>query len=134
PDRAGTPQGRRPGAGPMSASRDSRPVTIGLVVPYAEDRVPDEASAMYPNVRFLARGVGVQSLTPAGYDAAVDNILPAGKELAAGGVDAIMVVGTSLSFYRGAGFNDQLTADIAAATGLPVSTMSTAIADGLRAV
>jgi Arylmalonate decarboxylase len=43
--------------------------TIGLVVPFATDMVPDEGLKMYPGVRFVARGVGVRSLTPTGYEA-----------------------------------------------------------------
>ena len=45
-------------------------VCIGLVVPFATDTVPDEGLQMYPGMRFRARGVGVRSLTPAGYDSA----------------------------------------------------------------
>ena len=43
--------------------------TIGLVVPFATDKVPDEGPQMYPDVRFIPRGVGVRALTPEGYDA-----------------------------------------------------------------
>jgi arylmalonate decarboxylase len=108
-------------------------VTIGLVVPFATDRVPDEGLQMYPGVRFLARGVGVRSLTPEGYDGAWDGILPAAEHLAKAGVDAIMVIGTSLTFYRGADLHDRLIEKLRALTGLPVSTMSQAVVDGLRA-
>ena len=45
----------------------SKDATIGLVVPFAEDKVPDEGRQMYPDARFLPRGVGVRSLTPEGY-------------------------------------------------------------------
>ncbi len=38
--------------------------TIGLVVPFAKDEVPDEGLQMYPGVRFVPRGVGVRALTP----------------------------------------------------------------------
>jgi arylmalonate decarboxylase len=106
--------------------------TIGLVVPFATDTIPDEGLAMYPGVRFMARGVGVRSLTPAGYDSACEAILPAAEHLAEQGVDAIMVIGTSLTFYRGADFHAQLMARLRAATGLPASTMSQAVVDGLR--
>ena len=106
--------------------------TIGLVVPFAKDEVPDEGLQMYPGVRFVPRGVGVRSLTPEGYDSAWEGILPAAEYLAEQGVDAIMVIGTSLTFYRGADFHDQLLEKLRAATGLPVSTMSQAVVDGLR--
>ena len=55
---------------------------IGLVVPFATDKVPDEGPKMYPDVTFIPSGVGVRALTPEGYDAAWDGILPAAKELA----------------------------------------------------
>jgi arylmalonate decarboxylase len=108
--------------------------TIGLVVPHSTDFVPPEGPAMYPGIRFVSRGVGVQRLTHAGYEAAMARVLPAAEELARENVAAIMVIGTSLTFYRGARFNAELIEKIKAATGLPVSTMSTAVVDGLRAV
>src|ERR1700688_1983296 len=71
-------------------------ITIGLVVPFADDRVPAEGPVMYPGVTFVARGVGVRALTPEGYEPAMAAILPAAEHLARQGVDAIMVIGTSL--------------------------------------
>ena len=44
----------------------SKPITIGLVVPFATDEVPFEGPIMYPGVRFIPRGVGVRNLTPEG--------------------------------------------------------------------
>lgn len=90
---------------------------------------------MYPDVEFVARGVGVQQLTHASYEQAMSRVIPAALDLAAQpGLDAIMVIGTSLTFYRGAAFNDELISKISSMTGLPTSTMSSAVADGLRAV
>lgn len=107
---------------------------IGLVVPWATDDVPSEAAEMYPGVRFIARGVGVKALTPEGYETAWHAIVPAAGRLAAEGASAIMVIGTSLTFYRGVAAHEQLLARLRDHTGLPVSTMSGAIVDGLRAV
>lgn len=107
---------------------------IGLVVPFANDRVPDEGLKMYPDVTFIPKGVGVRALTPEGYDAAWDGILPAAKYLASQGVDAIMVIGTSLTFYRGYEAHQNLLEQLRKETGLPVSTMSEAVVDGLRSV
>ena len=109
-------------------------VTIGLVVPFATDQVPAEGAIMYPDVRFIPRGVGVRALTPDGYSDAFDAIIPAADALAAKGVDAIMVIGTSLTFYRGPAAHDRLLENLRERTGLPVSTMSQAIIDGLREV
>jgi arylmalonate decarboxylase len=108
---------------------------IGLVVPFATDRVPLEGPMMYPEVTFIPRGVGVRALTPEGYDAAWDGIVPAAKELAKrGDLDAIMVIGTSLTFYRGYQAHQDLLAQLRRETGLPVSTMTEAVVDGLRSV
>lgn len=112
----------------------SNPVTIGLVVPFAADKVPFEGPIMYPGVRFIPRGVGVRALTPEGYDPAWNAILPAAESLAEQGVDAVMVIGTSLTFYRGPQAHARLLEELRERTGLPVSTMSQAIIDGLREV
>ncbi len=109
-----------------------REFSIGLVVPFATDTVPEEGRLMYPGVRFVPRGVGVRSLTPRGYDGAWEAILPAAEQLAGEGVDAIMVIGTSLTFYRGSDFHAELLERLRKATGLPVSTMSQAVVDGMR--
>src|ERR1700758_5074126 len=109
-------------------------ITIGIVVPFATDNLPVECALMYPDVRFIPRGVGVRALTPEGYAAAFDAIIPAAEELAAKGVDAIMVIGTSLTFYRGPQAHARLLPERRERTGLPVSTMSQAIIDGLREV
>jgi arylmalonate decarboxylase len=113
---------------------ERRDITIGLVVPFAADEVPAEGPIMYPGVRFIPRGVGVRALTPDGYDPAFNAIIPAAQELAAKGVDAIMVIGTSLTFYRGPEAHDRLLQELRRKTGLPASTMSQAIIDGLREV
>ncbi len=89
---------------------------------------------MYPGVRFIPRGVGVRALTPEGYEPAWNGILPAADYLAKQAVDAIMVIGTSLTFYRGPQAHARLIEDLRARTGLPVSTMSQALLDGLREV
>jgi len=103
-------------------------------VPFAADELPIECPIMYPGVRFMPRGVGVRALTPEGYDPAWNGILPAAEHLARQDVDAIMVIGTSLTFYRGPQAHARLLEDLRNRTGLPASTMSKAILDGLREV
>jgi arylmalonate decarboxylase len=111
-----------------------KPITIGLVVPFATDDVPFEGPLMYPGVRFIPRGVGVRNLTPEGYEPAWNGILPAAEYLAKQNVDAIMVIGTSLTFFKGPEAHDRLLEQLRQRTGLPVSTMSQSIIDGLREV
>lgn len=108
--------------------------TIGLVVPGQADRVPPEGLRLYPQARFLAHRTGVRSLTPQGYDAAIEKIVPASVRLAEQGAQAIMVIGTSLTFCRGPRFNEDLQGEIRHRTGLPASTMSTAVVDALQAL
>src|ERR1700728_719702 len=106
----------------------------GMICRPANTPVPLEAYLMYPSgIRFLATGVGLERMTPEGYDQVVDRIVPAAHNLAAGGANAIAVMGTSLTFYKGAAFNQQLQDSIKKATGLPVTTMSNGIVEGLRA-
>jgi arylmalonate decarboxylase len=108
---------------------------LGMIFPPVNTPVPPEAHLMYPSgVRFLATGVGLERMTPEGYDHVVGRIVPAAQKLAADGANAIAVMGTSLTFYKGAVFNQQLQDSIAKATGLPSTTMSTAIIEGLKAV
>ena len=113
----------------------TKDLTIGLVVPFATDQVPVEGPMMYPDVHFIPRGVGVRALDAGGLRRGLERH-PAGRGgiRAKQGVDAIMVIGTSLTFYRGYEAHQKLLQQLREATGLPVSTMSEAVVDGLRAV
>jgi arylmalonate decarboxylase len=107
---------------------------VGLVVPESVNAIPAEAAAMYPQLSFRAQGIGLKSLSTAGYDEAIERVVPAAQSLKGQGAQAIMVIGTSLTFYRGAAFNQRLTENLFAATGLRTSTMSGALVDGLEEV
>ena len=111
---------------------DARPV-LGLIAP-VEVSVPPEADILYPNVRFEAVSVGLKMMTPDGYDQVLERIAPAAQQLARAGAQAIALMGTSLSFYRGAAYNRELTRRIEAASSHPAVTMSTAVCNGLRGV
>jgi len=107
---------------------------LGMIFPPANYPVPPEATRMYPTgVKFLAIGVGLPSMTPEGYDSVIDKIVPSAMELKKQGADAISIMGTSLTFYKGAAFNKQLQDAVAKATGLPATTMSNGIIEGLKA-
>ena len=54
----------------------SKKLRIGLVVPFATDDIPLEGPLMYPDVEFIAKGVGVRSLTPEGYDVYAHGLKP----------------------------------------------------------
>ncbi len=117
-----------------AALANSAVPTLGLIFPVARP-VPPEGLAMYPTgVKFIVTDVGLKTMTPAGYDAVIDRIPRAGEKLAAQGANAVVLMGTSLSFYKGAAFNEHLTEMLKKATGLPVTTMSTGVIAGLKAV
>jgi arylmalonate decarboxylase len=107
---------------------------VGMIFPPANYPVPPEATLLYPSgVRFLAEGVGLERMTPEGYDKVIGRIVPAAQKLAQAGANAISIMGTSLTFYKGAAFNKELIQSVTKATGLPASSMSNGIVEGLRA-
>jgi arylmalonate decarboxylase len=118
-----------------TALHGAAPPALGLIFPPAGRGVPEEGLSMYPKrVKFLVEDLGLKTMTPDGYDAVLDRIAPTAQKLAKEGARAITLMGTSLSFYKGAAFNERLTESMKKATGLPAVTMSTAVVEGLRAV
>jgi len=117
---------------PTGAANEAK---LGLIFPPAGRGVPEEGLAMYgSSVEFLVEGLGLATMTPDGYEAVIDRIGPTAEKLAGRGAQAIALMGTSLSFYKGEDFNQRLTETIREATGLPAVTMSTAIIEGLKSV
>lgn len=113
---------------------DNRP-TIGLIVPPGAGDVPSDAALLYGDkVRFIARGLGIGGVSPAGFDPVVDTILDKARSLRDAGAQAISLMGTSISFYRGVAFTEDLRDAMHEATGLPCTTMSHAIVSALRAL
>ncbi len=107
---------------------------VGLIVPPSGDRVPVDGPVLYPQgVRFTAAGVGLQRLTPEGYESVIGKVADLARELAGRGAQAVSIMGTSLTFFKGHAFEQQLKDTIRQATGLPASTMSTGVVEGLRA-
>jgi arylmalonate decarboxylase len=112
------------GLASVAAASAAEPV-LGMIFPPADYPIPPEAKLMYPKgIRFIGKGVGLERMTPEGYDKAVPKILPAADELKKQGANAISIMGTSLTFYKGAQFNNDLIAAVAKATGLPATSMS----------
>ena len=106
---------------------------IGLVVPPRHGEVPSDGAALYGGrVRFIARGLGLGEISTRGYEEVIDQVVELAAELAGAGAQAISLMGTSLSFFRGAAFDAELEAEMTRRTGLPCTTMSHAIVRGLR--
>lgn len=107
--------------------------TIGLVVPPAHGRVPQDGALLYgERVRFLARGLGIAGISPEGFAPVIDTVLDRARELREAGAQAISLMGTSISFYRGPAFTESLREAMQDASGLPCTTMSHAIVSALR--
>jgi arylmalonate decarboxylase len=108
---------------------------LGMIFPVIDRDVPEEAIRMYGDrIEYVVENLDLQTMTPDGYDAVIGDIPALAQKLVEQDVDAIMVMGTSLTFYQGREFNERLTSTIADSTGLPTSTMSNGIINGLNAV
>lgn len=108
---------------------------LGLIVPPANGKVPVDGSILYGDrIRFSARGLGLGEISTRGYAEVIDSVVEKAVALKDDGVDAVSLMGTSLSFFRGTAFNQQLEVEMTRATGLPCTTMSNAIVRGLRHV
>jgi arylmalonate decarboxylase len=106
---------------------------LGLIVPPAAGAVPVDGPLLYgERIRFSALGLGLGEISTRGYLDVIDSVVGKAVALKEEGVSAISLMGTSLSFFRGADFNRQLEIEMARATGLPCTTMSNAIVNGLR--
>lgn len=106
---------------------------IGLVVPPAHGEVPQDGPMLYgERYRFIARGLGIGGVSPEGFAPVVDTIVDRAVELRKAGAEAISMMGTSISFYRGPEFTESLRRAMQEATGVPCTTMSHAIVRALQ--
>jgi arylmalonate decarboxylase len=109
--------------------------TVGLIFPPANYPIPPDASRLYPSaVKFIGNGLGFNGMTIESYEEAIPRAMPRAQELAAQGANLISVFGSSITFYRGAAFNQELTEKVTALTGLPATTQSNGLVDGLKHV
>jgi arylmalonate decarboxylase len=110
--------------------------TIGLIFPPLDYPIPPDAKLLFPSgVRFIGNGVGLPGgMSIEGYEEAIPRVLPRAADLAREGANLISVFGSSLTFYRGAAFNKELTDRVTALTGLPATTQSNGLVDGLKHV
>ena len=107
---------------------------LGLIFPPLNYPIPPDARRLYPaGVRFLGNGVGLSGgMTVEGYEEAIPRMIPAAEALAKEGAKVISMFGSSITFYKGAKFNEELTQRITRATGLPATTQSNGLVDGLK--
>ena len=106
--------------------------TIGLIVPPSHGRVPPDAEIFGDRFRFVARGLGIRSVSPEGFAPVTDSVVERARELRNAGAQAISLMGTSISFYQGASFTDSLRDKMEDVTGVPCTTMSHAVIRALR--
>jgi arylmalonate decarboxylase len=107
--------------------------TAGLIFPPLDYPIPPDAKRLFPDgVRFIGNGLGFQGMTIESYNEAIPRALPRAEELAKQGADLISVFGSSITFYKGAAFNKELTDKVTALTGLPATTQSNGLIDGLK--
>ena len=117
-----------------ATAADKVPV-LGLIFPPADRGIPEEGVAMYgERLKFVVTGLGVERMTPEGFNAVIDRVPAAAKKLAELGAEAIELTGTSLTFYKGEAYNQQLRKTVTDASGLPATTMSNGVIEGLKAV
>jgi arylmalonate decarboxylase len=123
------------GFGTRHAGAADKVPVLGLIFPPLDRGVPEEGLAMYGDtLRYVVTGLGVERMTPEGFDAVIARVPAAAEKLAAAGADAIELTGTSLTFYNGEEYNQQLREAVTKASGLRATTMSNGVIEGLKAV
>ncbi|HEY8521517.1 MAG TPA: ABC transporter permease [Gammaproteobacteria bacterium] len=122
--------------GAAATALGQREPTAGLIFPPLDYPIPPDAKRLFPSgIRFIGNGVGLPGgMTIEGYEEAIPRVVPRAQDLAREGADLISVFGSSLTFYRGAAFNQELTERVTKATGLPATTQSNGLLDGLKHV
>jgi arylmalonate decarboxylase len=105
---------------------------LGLIFPRSNSPVLAEAHTAYPNVRFLSDSFSLPGTLPEEFDLLAGRINPIAVQLSSEGANAIVLMAPSLSFYRGAAFNQKLSEQLTKAAGMPVITASTAIVAALN--
>src|SRR5688572_10120381 len=108
--------------------------TLGLIFPPENYPIPPDAKFLFPiGVDFIGNGVGLPGgMTVEGYEGAIPRVLPKAQDLAKQGANVVSVFGSSLTFYKGAKFHDDLIRQVEKATGKRATTQSNGLLDGLR--
>ncbi len=117
------------------ADAQGKAPVLGLIFPPLNRGIPEEGIAMYGDrLKYVVTGLGVESMTPEGLNAVIERVPAAAEKLAAAGAEAIELTGTSLTFYQGEAFNQKLRKAVVDASGLPATTMSNGVIEGLKEV
>jgi arylmalonate decarboxylase len=119
-----------------SPARAANEPALGLIFPPKNYPIPPDARRLYPRgVEFLGDGVGLPGgMTIEGYEEAIPRVVPVAEALAKRGATVISVFGSSLTFYKGAKFHEELMQRVTKATGVKATTQSNGLLDGLRTV
>jgi len=107
---------------------------IGMIVPPAAGDVPPEPLQLYPDLDFVSVGLGIPEVTPEGFNQVIHRLGALAAELKEMGAEAISLMGTSLSFYRGPEGNAEILAALRDGSGLPVTTMTDSVLEALAAM
>ncbi|TDK47448.1 aspartate/glutamate racemase family protein [Antarcticimicrobium luteum] len=107
---------------------------IGLIVPPAAGAVPPEPPQLYPDLEFIAVGLGIPEVTAEGFNQVIGRLSDLAGELRARGAEAVSLMGTSLSFYRGPEGNAEVLAALRDGSGVPATTMTDSVLEALSAV
>src|SRR6187401_2521610 len=107
---------------------------LGLIFPPKDYPIPPDAKRLYPTgVEFLGDGVGLPGgMTVEGYEEAIPRVVPVAEALKKRGAKVISVFGSSLTFYKGRAFHEELMQRVTKATGVKATTQSNGLLDGLR--
>jgi arylmalonate decarboxylase len=109
--------------------------TVGITtIGDRPDHWEDAVRVLGPSVDLLQESVDLQRMSAGGYDDAQERGGWAAQRLVARGAAGVMIGGTLFTFYRGHPFHNDLLRRVREATGVPVSSTSLAMLDGLRTV
>lgn len=108
---------------------------VGLIVPPEHGETPPECEALFgEQIEYRTIGAALPQLDLEGYGEAERRLPAIASEFRDWGADAVVLMGTSLSFYRGrdhARYLEQMLADTA---GVPATSMSSAIVAALKSL
>lgn len=113
------------------------PIKLGMTSPvqaFDSATAKDSVRVLGSDVELLQEPVGVQKLSVEGYSTAIERVGDAAQRLVGRGATAVMIGGTSLTFFRGHEFHNALLSSVASSTGVPVSSTSKALLEALQAV